>query len=206
MATQLRRRLYLSFLLVHFYLVVAVSCHDTLSDLARGLTWLPPGTEKYWQKAEALAGDAMGASLSDSNPFRAAATFYLYSAGIESGYGFFAPNVPNSNKLVFELHYADGHVEYELPHVKDAAAGLRLTTLLSYVGQTDYEPLRQLILKMLAYSIWQEHPEAATVRAVYGYVSEPSLSEARRGAKESYQFLYAYEFSFRAKPAASPAR
>ena len=168
-----------------------------MSDLARGLTWLPPSFEKYWRKAERLTGDATGASLADSNPLQAATTFYLYSAGIAGGYGFFAPNVPNSAKLVLELHYDDGRVEYELPHVNDPATGLRLITLLDYVGQTDYEPLRQVMLKMLAYSVWQQHPEAITIRTVYGYVSEPTMKEAKEGAKESYHFLYAYDFSFR---------
>jgi hypothetical protein len=201
----LNQHFYLSWLLLHFYLIVAVSSHDVLSNLARGLTWLPPSFEKHWQTGERLSGDAVGASLTDSNPFRAVTSFYLYSAGIESGYGFFAPNVPNSSKLVFELHYDDGHVEYELPHVNDTAAGLRLISLLNYIGETDYDPLREVILKMLAYSIWEAHPDATTIRTVYGYVSEPALSEAKRGTRESYHFLYAYEFSFRSKPAPSPA-
>ena len=200
----MRRRFCLSWFLLHFYLIVTVSSHDVLSDLARGLTWLPASFEKYWQEAERLSGDAVGASVADSNPVRAAATFYLYSAGIEGGYGFFAPNVPNSSKLVFELHYDDGRIEYELPHVNDPAAGLRLITLLNYIGQTDYDPLREVILKMLAYSVWQEHPDATTIRTVYGYVSEPSLSEAKQGTKESYHFLYAYDFNFRSKATPSP--
>jgi hypothetical protein len=165
---------------------------------------MPTPSEKYWQKAERLSGYAIGESLANSNPVRAAETLYLYGAGIAAGYGFFAPNVPNSAKLVFELHYDDGRVEYELPHVSDSAAGLRLLTLLDYVGETDYEPLRQVMMKMLAYSIWQQHPEALTVRAVYGFVSEPTLNEAKQGAKESYHFLYAYDFTFRPEPAASP--
>ena len=124
--------------------------------------------------------------------------FYLYGAGIEGGYGFFAPNVPNSSKIVFELHYSDGHVEYDLPHVSDAAAGLRLISVLDYIGQTDYEPLRQVMVKMLAYSAWQQHSDAVTIRAVYGVIDEPTLTEARKGQKESYHFLYAYDFDFRA--------
>ena len=129
---------------------------------------------------------------------------YLHSAGIEGGYGFFAPGIPNSSKLVFELHYADGHVEYELPHVSSGAAGLRLISLLDYIGQTEYEPLRQLMLKMLAFAIWQEHPSATIIRAVYGYVEGPALSEGSGGTTESYHFLYAYDFSFPSQPVASP--
>ena len=40
--------------------------------------------------------------------------FYLHAAGIEVGYGYFAPNVPYSYKLVFQLTYPNGTTEYEL--------------------------------------------------------------------------------------------
>ena len=46
-------------------------------------------------------------------------TTYEHAAGIDTGYGFFAPAVPNASKLVFEITYADGHPEYELPVVSD---------------------------------------------------------------------------------------
>jgi hypothetical protein len=181
-----------------------VSCHDVLSDLARGLSWLPSSLEKYWQKGQRLTANAIGASAINSRSLQGAITLYLYGAGIEAGYGYFAPNIPNSSKLVFELHYADGHTEYELPHVNTPAAGLRLISLLDYIGQTDYEPLRQVMLKMLAYSIWQAHPDALMVRAVYGFVSEPTLAEAKQGKEESYHFLYVYDFNFQPEPVASP--
>ena len=61
----------------------------------------------------------LGQDLAASNPAREALATYLHIAGIESGYGYFAPNVPGSYKLVFELHYPDGRVQYELPHVQE---------------------------------------------------------------------------------------
>lgn len=157
---------------------------------------MPRSSEKYWQTAQAIASAALGQTLDDANPWRQAVTTYVHSAGIEGGYGFFAPGVPNSFKVVFELHYHDGRVEYEVPHVQGDAAGLRLVTLLDYIGRTQHDPLRELMLKMLANSIWQEHPEATTIRTVFGYVREPTVTEANQGKKESYQFLYAYDFSF----------
>jgi hypothetical protein len=182
---------------LHFSLVLAVSSHDVLSDLARGSSWLSSSLEKYWQKAEGISARLTGTSASDPRLVAGVLSSYLYCTGIEAGYGFFAPNVPNSSKVVFELHYADGHVEYDVPHVSDAATGLRLISVLDYIGQTEYEPLRQVMVKMLAYSTWQQHPDALTIRAVYGFVSEPTLAEAKRGEKESYHSLYAYDFDFR---------
>jgi len=135
-----RRRLYLAAFFFHFVLILTVSCHATLSILGRGHSYLPHSFDKYWQKAEAVATAALGETLAASNPMRQGLTAYINSAGIEGGYGFFAPGVPNSAKLVFELHYNDGRVEYELPHVSGDAVGLRLSELLDQIRDVEHEP------------------------------------------------------------------
>jgi hypothetical protein len=117
------------------------------------------------------------------------------------GYGFFAPSVPNSYKLVFEIHYQNGEVEYDLPHVSDAAGGAALSSLLSQIGRMRYDPLREIVLKMLTYSKWQEHPDASMIRVVFGFVRVPSPTEIRLGQQTTYQFMYAYDFGFPPKPA-----
>jgi hypothetical protein len=124
----------------------------------------------------------------------------MHIAGIETGYSYFAPNVPGSYKLVFELHYPDGRVEYELPSVGSAAAGLRVAGLLDKIGRTPYDALREILVKMLAQSIWRKHPEVKTIRAVLGSSRLPSVKEFEQGKRESYQFLYAYDFSLREEP------
>jgi hypothetical protein len=54
---------------------------------------------------------------------------------------------------------------------------------------------------MLAYSIWQDHQDAVSIRAVVGYVRLPTPDEFERGQKESYHVLFAYDFDFsKAKP------
>ena len=142
-----------------------------------------------------VADATLGQHLAASNPIRQTLATYLHIAGIEAGYGYFAPNVPGSYKLVFELHYPDGRVEYELPSVSSAAAGLRIAGLLDKIGRTQYDVLREHLVKMLALSIWREHPEVKTIRAVFGSIRLPSVSEFERGKRESYEFLYAYDFS-----------
>jgi hypothetical protein len=120
---------------------------------------------------------------------------------IETGYGYFAPNVPGGYRLVFELHYPDGRVEYELPGVNSAAAGLRIASLLDEIGRTRYDPLREYMVKALAASVWREYPGVKTVRAVFGSLNLPSPAEFERGKRESYDFLYAYDFSRTEEPA-----
>ncbi|HEY7001307.1 MAG TPA: hypothetical protein VH330_06165 [Candidatus Udaeobacter sp.] len=121
-------------------------------------------------------------------------------AGIEAGYNYFAPNVPGGYKLVFELHYPDGRVEYELPSVSSHAAGLRIQGLLDGIGRIQHDVLREHLVKTLTQSAWREHPDVKMIRAVFGAISLPSITEFKHGKRASYQFLYAYDFSLE-KPA-----
>ena len=121
----------------------------------------------------------------------------MHAAGVERGYGYFAPNVPGSYKLVFELHYPDGRIEAALPVVNSDAAGLRVASLLDEIGRTRHDALREYIIKEMTRSVWREHPDAIMVRAVFGVSTLPSLVEFEQGKRESYGFLYAYEFSLR---------
>ena len=131
---------------------------------------------------------------------------YLHVTGIERGYGYFAPNVPGSYKLIFELHYPDGTVEYAIPEVGSAAGELRLTGLLDEIGRTRHDKLREYLVKMLARATWREHPNATTIRAVFGSLRLPTIDEFEQGAKQSYDFLYAYDFSLRHESSESETR
>ena len=186
---------------LHFLLIISFSLRDTLWLIARGPTIFPSSFKSYSQKAEGVVSALLCQRLAASNPARQALATYLHIAGIETGYGYFAPNVPGSYKLVFELHYPDGRIEYELPRVNSSAAGLRVAGLLDKIGRTPYDALRELLVKMLAQSVWREHPEVKTIRAVFGATRLPSLTEFEHGKRESYDFLYAYDFSLREKPA-----
>jgi hypothetical protein len=138
----------------------------------------------------------LGQTLSETSPVRQTISAYLNTTGIEAGYSYFAPNVPSSYKIVFELHYPDGHTEFELPQVSGRATGLRLATLLDVIAETEYEPLQAMMVKMLAYAVWQDHSEAVKARAVFGYVELPTTAEFKQGKRESYHPLFAYDVDF----------
>ena len=182
--------------LAHFFLISVVCWRDTLSVIGRGYTFLPRFVATYSRSAEATLSGLLGERLSSSNPLRQLVSVYTNASGIDTGYGFFAPNVPENYKLVFEIHYPDGRLEYELPRVSSTAAGLRLSTLIDNIGSTPYDELREVMVKMMAYSVWQEHPEATLIRAVLGLVLLPTPNEFQHGKNESYQFTYAYDFRF----------
>jgi hypothetical protein len=57
------------------------------------------------------------------------------------------------------------------------------------------------MVKALAASVWREHQNLKTVRAVFGSLNLPSPGEFEHGKRESYDFLYAYDFSLSEEPA-----
>ena len=201
-----QKYLYVGWCVLHFLLILSFCCSDTLQSVAYGPTILASWVKSLSRNTDQIISFALGRELPASNPVCEAFATYANAAGIEAGYGYFAPNVPASYKLVFELHYADGRVEYELPSVSTAAAGVRIGGLLDYIGRTRSDELREVLVKMLAEFIWRQHPEAKTIRAIFGSVSLPSVREFKHGKRESYEFLYAYDFSLRNEPAKAKNR
>src|SRR5206468_10311922 len=116
----------------------------------------------YARKAELLAAWLLGKQAAAANPVRRSIATYLHAAGIQSGYTFFAPNIPGYHKLNLEIYYQDGHVEYDSPHVSGKAAALRLVSLLDRLADNRYETLREVVVKMLALSVWSESPNEIT--------------------------------------------
>lgn len=174
--------------------------------VAEGPTILPGSFKNFSQKAETALSAALGQKLPALNPVREAFNTYVQLAGIETGYGYFAPNVPGGYRLVFELHYRDGRVEYELPSVSSAAAGLRVAGLLDHIGRTPYDALREILVKTLAQSAWREHPDVQSVRAIVGSIRLPTAREFTEGKRQSYDFLYAYDFTLENAPAKTKDR
>jgi len=182
---------------VHFLLLTTVSFRGIFALVAEGQTILPFALDKYARSGEVVLASVLGKDLAASNPVRRGMATYLHAAGSQSGYTFFAPNVPGYYKLILELYYEDGRVEYDLPHVSGQAAALRLASLLDRVADPSYEPLREVVVKMLTFSIWREHPDVKRIRAIFGSVTPPSVSDFEHGKRESFQPLFSFDFSLR---------
>lgn len=187
-------------------LIISFSCRDTLRVIAEGPTIFPVPFGNFSRKTQSIISIVLGQELPAFNPVREALGAYVHAAGIDVGYGYFAPNVPGGYRLVFELQYSDGRAEYELPSVSSAAAGLRVAGLLDNIGRTPYDPIREILLKTLAQSVWRQHPDVKSVRAILGSVRLPSIREFEQGQRESYEFLYAYDFSPNNEPAKTHGR
>jgi hypothetical protein len=180
---------------LHFLLLITVSCREMLWLVARRLTILPGGPGSCSQRAERVASAILGQDLAASSLLRQTLATYLGLGGIDAGYGYFAPNVPNSYRLVFELRYPDGRTEQRLPRVNRPAAGLRLASLLDQIGRTQSDVLREHMVKTIAGSVWREHPEVKTVRATLSQMVQPTIADYVRGKEPTYESLYIYDFS-----------
>lgn len=191
------KRVYVAWFGIHFFLIAAVCFAGLFSLVAEHATILPSPVDPYARKAELVAASLLGKHAAASAPVRQSIATYLHAAGVQSGYTFFAPNIPGYHKLIFELNYGDGRAEYESPHFSGKAAGLRLDSLLARLGDDRYEPVREVIVKMLALSVWREHPDVQKIRATFGSVSPPTISDFEHGKGESFQPMFSYDFSLR---------
>jgi hypothetical protein len=182
---------------IHFLLITAVCLAGLLWLVTEGATILPPTLDTCARKTELVAAWLLGKQAGAASPVRQAIATYLHAAGIQSGYTFFAPNIPGYHKLIFELNYQDGHVEYESPHFSGKAAALRLDSLLARLGDNRYEPLREVVVKMFALSIWRQRPDVKKIRATFGLVTSPSINDFEQHKGESFQPIFSYDFSLR---------
>jgi hypothetical protein len=193
------RRVHAIWVFVHFGLVTAVCFAGVFSLIAEGATMLPSALDKYARKAGLASAWFLGKQADVSSPARRGIATYLHFAGIQVGYTFFAPNIPSSHRLTFELYHEDGRVEYESPQVAGKAAALRLDSLLDRLADQRYEPIREVVVKMLALSALRERPDVKKIRAVFGLVNPPSITEFEQGKGESFEPMFSYDFSLREK-------
>jgi hypothetical protein len=191
------KRIYAAWFGIHFILITAVCFAGLFSLIAEGATMLPSALEQYARKAEVSAAWLLGKEATGSSLVRQGIATYLHAAGIQAGYTFFAPNVPGYNRLTLELFYDDGRVEYESPRLRSKAAGLRLDSLLDRLAEERYQPIREVLVKMLAFSVWREHPDVKKIRAVFGSVTPSDIAEFERGKAETFQPIFSFDFSLR---------
>jgi hypothetical protein len=194
------KRIHAAWFGIHFFLLTAVCFAGVFWLIAQGSTILPSPSDEYARTAELVATFCLGKQTGVTNPLRRGIATYLHAAGIQAGYTFFAPNVPNHHRLTFELFYDDGRVEYESPHVRSKAAGLRLNSLLDKLAEERYEAVREMVVKMLAFSVWREHTDVKRIHATFGSVTPPGINEFEQGKRETFQPMFSFDFSLRDDP------
>src|SRR6266700_6084207 len=149
------KRIYAAWAGVHFFLITVICLRGIFALVATDATILPSALNTCARSGEVVLASVLGKDLAASNPWRLGIATYLHAAGSQAGYGFFAPNIPGYHKLILELYHEDGRVEYDSPHLSGKAAALRLDSLLDRLANPRYEPLREVVVKMLTFSVWQ---------------------------------------------------
>jgi hypothetical protein len=189
------RSLCLGWFFLHFLLIGLICVHESLWLLGQQLTVAPRSSSRVWRRIDSVSATLLGDNVGSNSFFARAIATYTNAAGIEVGYGYFAPNVPETHAVVFELHYPDGHVDYDTPVLGSQEGELRLTSLVEQIGRTDYEKWRNELMRRLARSIWQRHPTAVSIRCFFGSVTPPTLAVYRSGKNErTFTCQYIYDF------------
>src|SRR5438874_2039071 len=191
------KRIYAAWFVIHFFLITAVCFAGIFSLIAEGATMLPLAFQRYARKSELITAFVLGKEATASSPIRQGIATYLHAAGIQAGYSFFAPNIPGYHRLGLELYYADGRVEHESPRLHGKAAARRLESLLDRLADERYEPIREVLVKMLALSVWRQHSDVKKIRAVFGSVTPPGMTEFEHGKAEMFEPMFSFDFSLR---------
>jgi hypothetical protein len=186
-------------LAAHLSIIAVVSCWDIVDLIGSGQTMLPQAIAAPARRLARAMSSISPRHLARSNPIRQTIVGYSHMAGIESPYTFFAPNVPASLKVVFEIEFPDKHVDYQLPRVQSDTEGMRLAAL---IDQAAAQPglWRDVILHMLAASAAHMNPEATRIRVVVAALKFPPPGQYLNGAQASYQLICSYNFESRKAP------
>lgn len=175
----------------HFGAIALVSLREFSWLVANGLTVVPTSWRSPARNLENFSVAALAENFEPRNSYHQVIATYLNLAGIQGGYGFFAPNVSDTYRLVFEFQFPDGHVEEDLPHVTSEENAVRLSGLLDEIGRTQIDVLREALVKLLAEETWQHHPDATTVQVTFRATKVGPAGSPRADGAE--QILYSYE-------------
>jgi hypothetical protein len=188
-----RRQFWLAAFALHFLGLTVVSSWDLIDVVGSGRTLLPPIIAEAASSLATALKSLSPRGLTRPNPLRQIIVGYGHAAGIENPYSFFAPNVPESLKVVFELRFRDQSVSYKLPRVSSQTEGLRLSALIDQAAANP-GPWREVVLQMLAAGVADRNPEAVEIGVIVTALKFPPPAEYLNGGEPSYRFICSYDF------------
>ncbi len=113
--------------------------------------------------------------------------FYASCTGADSGYGFFAPNVPDQTVAHIISTEADGRMIAEQFDAAQRTTSLRIASLMSVFRRVD---LPELQAKLIAAHTFGSRPSAREVQVFIGYYRVPSIREFREGKEPEFEMRY----------------
>jgi hypothetical protein len=175
----------------HFAAVLWVSSAQIFTVVGQGHTLL----------SFALTNDAQTSSTSSPSQnhellqsVRRFTRTYLHLAGIEAGYGLFAPNVPDGYRLKFEVRDGSGIIQNGVISPQRGETDLRLASGLDVLGRTVPSEIREILVKLVAESLFAAQPEAKEITLAIEEVATPTVAEFQAGKERSYTPVYSYDY------------
>ena len=178
----------------HLIVIAAVCTRQTFTIVAQGGTFFSPAPIARGVTTSRPDRTANGRRSQIVLFTRRLIRTYLHAAGIETGYGFFAPNVPAALRLNAELHTADGAIHTQLLAGDSSETGLRLASFLDALGRTRADDIRDAMFQFIAKAMFDEHGDASRVRLGLEKITPPTLAEFREGKETAYELVCLYEF------------
>ena len=169
-----RKRILGAWFAFHFTCLIAVSLYETGRLIALSPTIIPSKIKDTVQRFGVLLEAPLGLRFAESNPIRQSLVSYLAFAGADGGYGYFAPGIPDTYELTFELYYPDGRTEMQVARLSNSALGLRIASLLEQIGGGPSPKLREHMLKKFARVVWRQHPQVKKMRVSIWQVTLPT--------------------------------
>lgn len=117
---------------------------------------------------------------------------YAHLAGIDTGYGLFAPNVPSSVSVAFELTDVTGHTTASLPLLNTREGQDRFN--VNFNTFKNFEELRPLLAYGWAVRMLELHPNHNKINVVIGTHILPSMEAYHQGKRSEFIEAVRYEF------------
>lgn len=122
---------------------------------------------------------------------------YGHLAGIDTGYGLFAPNVPSSVSAVFELVDNAGHSRASLLQLNTREGMDRFN--VNFNTFKDFEEIRPLLAYGWAIRMLELNPDCHKVNVVIGNHVLPSMQDHQKGVRTQFVESVRYEFELDSK-------
>lgn len=179
----------------HFACLIAVSLYQTVRLIVLSKTIITSKVVEAFAKLSAISEGPLGSRVARSGPVRQSLMTYLACAGADGGYGYFAPGVPDTYELTFELHYSDGRSETQIARSSNSALGIRVASLIEQIGGIPSPKLREHMLKKFATVFSREHSEVKEMRVSLWQVTPPTIEEYAHGKRQKPALLCFYDFN-----------
>ena len=179
-----RKRVYLAWFVLHFFLLFTVSARETLWLVARGLTILPSICNVYAEKLERVGAAVLALHSVKSNRLRRGLVTYLSLAGSMRIMVISLPMSRTAINLPSNCITLTGTRKFKCP----ARRVVRSFAPCQLAGSNWPRAIRcipGIHDQELAAVVWRQHRNAATMRASFSQTAQPSLEDYQHGKKET---------------------